>query len=245
MDRLSQYALPKLLGLICLLASPLTYGDAKQTSTIWLDDWSDPEIVDGVKVECRQHKSRINACRYTAQTPLPPETLLAVNIDGPTLHQWMTNVMSTEVIEKRSPFDYFLYTTFNFPGARNRDSVTHSLVRYDANKRSYELDFKTAKHPNKPADLRFVRFEHIVGKWEFKKTPGGSEIVYTNLGLPGEYVQKMLFTLYNFSNREAGVKTINNLREHAQQDQYANAEADIQSILKSLEHASPQVASRD
>lgn len=245
MDRLTQYAVPKLVLLICLLAPSLSYADAKSKRSIWLDEWSEAEIVDGVTVECRQHKSRINACRYTANTNLPAETLLAVNIDGPTLHQWMANVMSTEVVEKRSPFDYYIYTTFNFPGARNRDSVTHSTVRYDAKNQSYILDFKSATHPEKPDDLTFVRFEHIVGKWEFKKTAKGSQVVYTNLGLPGEYVQKMLFSLYNFSNREAGVKSINNLLVHAQKEQYANAESDIQSILKELDQETPQVASRD
>lgn len=190
----------------------------------WLTEWMQEDTYEGIEVLCRQHKSKINECRYTAITDIPRDTLLAVNIDGPNLKNWMVNLLQTEPFDIKSPFDYKIYSTYNFPGARNRDSVTHSRVTWDREQNSVRLDFESVKHPEKPKDLRFVRYPVIKGFWEFTTlSDGRTKVVYQNIGLPGEYVQKVLYPLYNYSTREAGAKTVANLLLEAQKPEYSDS----------------------
>jgi hypothetical protein len=135
----------------------------------------------------------------------------------------MENITVSEPFDVQSQFNYKMYSQYNFPGARNRDSVTHSTITKDPENNTIRLDFKSVKHPDKPKDLSFVRFVAIKGFWEFSTLANGqTKIVYQNIGLPGEYVQKVLYPLYNFSTREAGAKTVVNLLSEAKKDKYQN-----------------------
>lgn len=210
--------------IIAFLAGPVL-SDTQNKK--WLSDWEESEAYENVQIECRQHISKINECRYTTYSDLSPDALLAVNIDGPNLKNWMANMLHTEQFDIKSPFNYKVYTTYNFPGARNRDSVTHSIVTFDEAKKSVRLQFKSVKHPDKPKDLRYVRFPAITGFWEFTELPSGqTKIVYQNIGLPGEYVQKVLYALYNYSTKEAGAKTVVNLLSEAKKPEYMSMKFD-------------------
>ena len=139
----------------------------------------------------------------------------------------MDNVLSSEPFDVKHPMNYKMYTTYNFPGARNRDSVTHSTIEKNELENTVTLNFKSIRHPQKPTDLRFVRFPAIKGFWEFRTLSNGkTKITYQNIGLPGEYVQKILFSLYNYSTKESGAKTVVNLLKEARKPKYINTTLD-------------------
>lgn len=200
----------------------------------WLTNWEKQDAYQGVEIECRQHKSKINECRYTTTTDIPTDALLMVNIDASNLENWMANVMSAEQFDVKNLFDYRVYMTYNFPGARNRDSVTHSIVTRNNADDSVRLSFKTEAHADKPKDLRFVRFKAMKGFWEFKRLKSGNtQITLQAIALPGEYVEKFLFTLYNYSNQESGAKSIINLLKEARKPKYLNTKLDYSALKNS------------
>lgn len=214
------------IALLAGLIAQNTFADDKKSR--YLSDWEDEGDYEGVKIECRQHVTKINQCRYTTTTDFNPITLLAVNIDASNLSKWMNNVTYAEQFDKKHDLDYKVYMTYHFPGARDRDSVTHSTVTFDDSDKSIQLNFRSTKHKDKPKDLKFVRFPAIKGHWKFTPTKNGkTDIEYMVIALPGEYVQKHLHMIYNFSNKEAGAKTIVNLLEMAKDPKYKQAKIDM------------------
>jgi len=206
----------------------------------WLTDWEVKDKDDGITIECREHKTKINECRYVTEVEnITVDALLAVNIDGPNLNSWTDNLISCEVIEKKHPLDYQLYMKWSFPGAINRDSITHTTVTHDAKRGYSKLSFRTVKNQKKPKDLSFVRFQAMKGTWEFEDMHNGkTKITLTQIALPGEYVQSILYSLYNLSNRMSTRKTLVSLIDIAKTEKYRGIVIDYSVLSKNPELAS-------
>jgi hypothetical protein len=220
--------------LILTLIITISFTLAHANESNWISGWAKEDAYQGVEIECRQHKSKINECRYTTITDIPIDPLLMVNIDASNLENWMENVISAEQFDAQHLFDYRVYMTYNFPGARNRDSVTRSIVTRNEADNLVRLSFRTEAHADKPKDLRFVRFKAMKGFWEFKKLENSKTLItYQVIALPGEYVEKFLFTVYNYSNKESGAKSIINLLKEARKPKYLNTKLDYSALENS------------
>lgn len=196
---------------IIMAASAVTF--ANETHPKWLSDW---ELVekrdDGLTMECRMHKTGIPQCRVVTYSTIAPEVLLNVNTDPNSLPKWMANCLTSEQFERDSQHDYKMYMTWNFPGARNRDSVTHTTVTHSEDRRYWKLTFGSIVHDKKPKTLEFERYIAIRGAWEFEEvSTGKTKITYTNIALPGGYVQKYLSSIYNVSYKQANIDTVDKL----------------------------------
>jgi len=197
----------------------------------WKSEWQTGKTEDGITSECRMHTSGIKQCKLVVLTNLSVDSLVAVNIDGPNLKNWMANVMASETVEPASEMNYYMYMTYHFPGARNRDSVTHSIVTKDSKSNSVTLKYGSEKNAAKPKDLRFVRFPAIKGEWVFTQLPNGkTKVEYTNIALPGEYVQKVLAIFYNMSSLNSAFETMRNLLVEAKKPKYLNARLNYNEI---------------
>lgn len=204
---------------------------ATSSDSQWTSNWKDYDPEDGVQIACKTHRSNIDICRYTTLTDLSVDALVAVNIDIPNLSIWMENIITSEFVDRNSAFDYQVYSTYNFPGARNRDSLTHSKVTIDQATGAATLAFQSTTNDKKPNDISFVRFPLIKGAWKFiPQANGQTQVQYSTLALPGAYVQEYLSDIYNYTSRGAGAKTVQNLLDIAQQPQYQRFE--ISSVTK-------------
>lgn len=193
----------------------------------WLSDWEFAREESGIKAECRQHKSKINQCRFNLQTDLPVNALAAINVDPDNLYKWMANVVSSERIEPSfDTFNYHVHSKFSFPGARARDAVTRTSAQILPGG-GFELHFQTTKNPKALRNTEdkydeYVRFEAMKGVWRFTPLANGkTDVYYENIGLPGGIVQNTpLYLVYNHGALDASFRTILDMIEAAKAPQY-------------------------
>mgnify|MGYP000500496090 CR=1 FL=1 len=197
----------------------------------WNTGWEAKEITDdGITTTCREHKTELNECKFELETDLSVRSLIALNTDIDNLKRWMANVMTSEnVAPSPSNADYHAYVTYAFPGAISRDSITHGVVTSDPETQAVTLTF-TSDHKNtsKPKELsKHFRFPFVKGSWIFTPLASGkTKIEYTNIGIPGGYVQKFMKTIYNLGAYDASMKTVRDMLEIAKESQYQNAVVD-------------------
>jgi len=230
-----------LFFLIFFTASTFVFSGANsKINTNWLSDWEKRELTDdGIASRCRQHKSELYECHFELEAQISLKSLIAINTDVDGLKNWMANVMTSENVDPSlSKTDYHVYNTYSFPGAVSRDSITHSIVTQNPTTLAITLAFTTdSKIKAKPENLsKHFRFPFIKGAWVF--TPlsnGNTKIGYTNIGIPGGYVQKFMKTLYNIGAYDASINTIRDMLIKAKESQYQNAEVDYVKLPVSVE----------
>jgi len=196
----------------------------------FVDDWEFIKEDGGIKAECRTHESGIDQCRLSGLSDASITSLTAINVDGPNLKNWMKNVLTSDVLpESKGKNDYKILTTYNFPGASNRYSVTHSTVRQDAETKEVVLAFRLVNSEAKPKDISLVRYEQLAGYWKFRPLENGKTYIeYTNIGLPAGLVQNTpLKYIYNSSSLSASFETFRNLLTDVKNPAYQNAKLDF------------------
>ena len=201
-----------------------------QAKLKFVDDWQFEREEDGIKAECRTHESGIDQCRLSGTFDASITALTAINVDGPNLKNWMENVLTAEVLpESKGKNDYNILITYNFPGARNRYSVTHSTVMQDPNTKEVILNFKLVNSETKPKDISLIRYDLLAGYWKFKPLVSGQTYIeYTNIGLPAGIVQNTpLKYIYNSSSLTASFKTFKKMLSDIKKPEYQNAKLDF------------------
>lgn len=196
----------------------------------FLDDWEFIKEDSGIEAECRTHESGIDQCRLSGISDASITALTAINVDGPNLKNWMENVLTAEVLpESKGQNDYKLLMTYNFPGARNRYSVTHSTVTQNPESKEVVLAFKLVNSDIKPKDISLIRYEQLAGYWKFRPLSNGKTYIeYSNIGLPAGLVQNTpLKYIYNSSSLSASFSTFKNLLIDVQKPEYQNAKLDF------------------
>jgi hypothetical protein len=196
----------------------------------FIDEWEFIKEENGIKAECRTHESGIDQCRLTGVAEASVTALTAINVDGPNLKNWMENVLTSEVLpESKGQHDYKILITYNFPGARNRYSVTHSIVKQNPDTKEVILSFRLVSSDAKPKDISLVRYEQMAGYWKFRPLANGKTYIeYTNIGLPAGIVQNTpLKYVYNSSSLSASFKTFENLLVDVNKADYKNAKLDF------------------
>jgi len=142
----------------------------------------------------------------------------------------MENLLTAEVLpESKGQNDYKILITYNFPGAINRYSITHTTVSQNLVSKEVLLAFVLADSKVKPKDISLVRYEKLAGYWKFKPLPSGKTYIeYSNIGLPGGLIQHTpLKYIYNSSSLTASFKTFKNLLTEVKKTKYKNAKLDF------------------
>ena len=196
----------------------------------FIDSWEFEREEDGIKAECRTHESGIDQCRLSGVFDEGITPLTAINVDGPNLNKWMENILTSEVLpESIGQNNYKILTTYNFPGARNRYSVTHSIIKQDPQTKEVMLTFRLIESDKKPRDISLVRYEQLAGYWKFRPLENGKTYIeYTNIGLPAGIVQNTpLKYVYNVSSLTASFKTFKKMLVDVKKTEYQGAKLDF------------------
>jgi len=211
------------LSILCTLLSPIVFAESnKQISPTWLSDWEATGDDARISAECRQHKSKINQCKFVTTSDVSLESLTAVIMDVNKFTEWAVSVSKSDrVFQEEDPEKVFVYTNYDFVGAYNRDAVTLYTPEYDASKNRIRITFQTVDKDVPKEDLRLVRFPLMAGYWQFTKLPNGkTEIELLSFTMPGGVVQKTLYYLYNIAYVDASFETIVALEIQANKPRY-------------------------
>jgi len=211
------------LSILCAFASPSLFAEAKRdTSSNWLSGWESAGDDERVSAECRQHKSKINQCKFVTTSDIPLESLTAVIMDVNKFTEWAVSVSRSErVFQEEDPEKIYVYTNYEFIGAYDRDAVTLYTPEYDQSKKRVRITFQTVDKDIPKEDLRLVRFPLMAGYWQFTKLENGkTEIELLSFTMPGGVVQKTLYYLYNKAYVDASFDTIRALEKQAQKPSY-------------------------
>lgn len=205
-----------------LLSSALALADSASGQSGWLSDWESAGQEQGVSAECRQHKTKINQCRFTYTTDVSVAALSSVIMDVDRFTEWAESVsLSQRVFEQEDPSQTYVYTNYDFVGAYDRDAVTLYTPEYEADSKRMRITFQTVKRDLPNRDLRLVRFPLMAGYWQFTELPSGkTEIEHLSFTLPGGAVQKTLYYLYNVAYVDASFVTVRALERQARKQEY-------------------------
>jgi hypothetical protein len=188
----------------------------------WLSDWAVVGDDARISAECRQHKSKINQCKFVTTSDQSLESLTAVIMDVNKFTEWAVSVSKSErVFQEEEPENIYVYTNYDFVGAYDRDAVTLYTPEYDMTNNRVRITFQTVDKDTPKEDLRLVRFPLMAGYWQFTKLPNGkTEIELLSFTMPGGIVQKTLYYLYNIAYVDASFETIMALEQQASKPRY-------------------------
>lgn len=209
-------------ALIFLLMNSMSHAETASGKQNWLSTWESAGQEQGVSAECRQHKSKINQCRFRYTTDVSVEALSSVIMDVDHFTEWAESVsFSKRVFEQEDPSQTYVYTNYNFVGAYDRDAVTLYTPEYHAAEKRMRITFKTVNREVPNTDLRLVRFPLMAGYWQFTELPSGlTEIEHLSFTMPGGAVQKTLYYLYNVAYVDASFVTVRALERQARKSKY-------------------------
>jgi len=211
------------LFIVCTFLSPPVFSELENhTSPNWLSDWEATGDDARISAECRQHKSKINQCKFVATSDESLESLTAVIMDVNKFTEWAVSVSRSErILQEEEPEKVYVYTNYNFVGAYDRDAVTLYTPEYDESKNRVRITFQTVDKDGPKEDLRLVRFPLMAGYWQFTKLANGkTEIELLSFTMPGGVVQKTLYYLYNKAYVDASFETIVALEKQANKPRY-------------------------
>lgn len=226
------------LGLISILYSSALLatensGETSTKSPQWLTDWQQERSEGGISSECRKHVSKIMQCRFKVVVDESHEALTAVIQDVEGFKEWAISVLISErVMYEESDPDTYVYTTYNFTGAYNRDALSRYSMVTDMEGRRNRINFITVDKPYEPRDLRLVRFPLMAGYWQFTSLGNGqTEIEHQSFTQPGGLVQSTLYHLFNVAYLDSSFDTIRALLAQAKKPKYQDALESGLSIL--------------
>jgi len=211
------------ISLLCTFTSPLVFSETtKQTSKNWLSGWEAAGDDERISAECRQHKSKINQCKFVTTSDVSLESLTAVIMDVNKFTEWAVSVSRSErIFQEEEPDKVYVYTNYDFVGAYDRDAVTLYTPEYDESSNRVRITFQTVDKDAPKEDLRLVRFPLMAGYWQFTKLANGkTEIELLSFTMPGGVVQKTLYYLYNKAYVDASFETIVALEKQANKPRY-------------------------
>lgn len=195
---------------------------AHQTHNKWISDW-EPERSEGnVHGTCRTHVSNIKQCKFITESDVPVAALSAVIMDVNRFKDWAVSVLSSDqVVYSEHDKDIYVYTTYHFTGAYNRDAVSRYRKTEFSELKTTKIDFITVDKPVEKKDLRLVRFPLMAGYWQFKeKDNGKTEIELLTFSLPGGMVQNVLYSLFNIGFIDASFETMRIIQKQASLPEY-------------------------
>jgi hypothetical protein len=77
----------------------------------WLSDWAVVGDDARISAECRQHKSKINQCKFVTTSDQSLESLTAVIMDVNKFTEWAVSVSKSErVFQEEEPENIYVYT---------------------------------------------------------------------------------------------------------------------------------------
>lgn len=194
----------------------------KSISPNWLSGWEVVGDDERISAECRQHKSKINQCKFVTSSDQSLESLTAVIMDVNKFTEWAVSVSRSErILQEEEPEKVYVYTNYDFVGAYDRDAVTLYTPEYDISKNRVRITFQTVDKEAPKEDLRLVRFPLMAGYWQFTRLANGkTEIELLSFTMPGGVVQKTLYYLYNKAYVDASFETIEALEKQADKPRY-------------------------
>jgi hypothetical protein len=209
---------------IAMCSSTLALAEGSERAK-WLSDWEHERTQDGIRSECREHHSHILQCRFVTQVSVSHEVLSAVIQDVEGFKDWAVSVMvSDRVVFDDADPDTYVYTTYQFTGAYDRDALTRYQTRISDNGRKHRIEFMTVKKDYPARDLRLVRFPLMAGYWQFTQLDNGmTEIEHQSFTPPGGIVQNQLYHLFNIAYVDSSFDTIEALVEHAKQKHFSQS----------------------
>lgn len=209
------------LVIIFTLFSCSAYAESRSNN--WLSDWESTGNDSRIHAECRQHKSKINQCKFVATSDKSLASLTAVIMDVDKFTEWAVSVSRSErILRNEEPDKLYVYTNYEFVGAYDRDAVTLYTPDYDDAKKRMRITFQTVDKEAPKEDLRLVRFPLMAGYWQFTELDNGkTEIELLSFTMPGGVVQKTLYYLYNKAYVDASFETIVALEKQAEKPRYA------------------------
>jgi hypothetical protein len=212
---------------IAMLFSYSVLADTKKTETEaskWLSGWEKERSEGPINSECRQHTSKIKQCKFTAIVDESVESLSAVVLDLENFKDWAVSVKVSDIVTYPNDSDLYVYTTYEFVGAYNRDALTRYTPELDLEKNAIKIKFITVDKEIETSDLRLVRFPLMAGYWQFRRLSNGkTEIEHLSFALPGGVVQKALYPLYNIGYLDSSFETIRALQKQSLKPQYQSA----------------------
>jgi hypothetical protein len=221
-----KYIASALMTLICsstvLVSNLYASTDKSIQGTQWLGEWQEERSEDGISSQCRQHVSKIMQCRFKTLVNESSEALTAVIQDAEGFKEWAVSVLiSDRVIYDEADPDTYVYTTYNFTGAYNRDALSRYSLKTDMDGRRNRINFITVDKPYDNQDLRLVRFPLMAGYWQFTKLENGqTEIEHQSFTQPGGLVQSTLYHLFNIAYLDSSFDTIRALLKQAKKAKY-------------------------
>jgi len=214
-------------GLALMAFSALAAQSSEQPSlnkkeTQWLSEWEAKGEDPRISAECRQHSSNINQCRFRMVSDVPLDALGAVILDVDHFTEWAKSVSeSRRVFTEESGEGIYVYTTYDFVGAYDRDAVSVYTPDYRPDEQRIRITFQTVKRDVPVTDFRLVRFPLMAGYWQFTRLENGqTEIEHQSFAMPGGVVQKALYYLYNTAYVDASFETLRALENQARKPKY-------------------------
>jgi len=210
---------------LALSGPTITEAKAEKRDTQWLSGWQQQNGSNGINAQCRQHKNKINQCKFSAVVDESFTALSAVIVDVENHKSWAKSVQISEKLSPQaSQKDIYVYTTYDFVGAYDRDAVLHYSAEQDSETKTVKITFKTVDKDVPKTDLRLIRFPLLAGYWQFKPLANGqTKIEHMSFAPPGGVVQKSLYYFYNLNYVGASIETIQSLLREAKKAKYQKA----------------------
>jgi len=217
-------------------------GDVKtEGESNWLTEWQQERSEGEIRSQCRQHVSKIKQCKFNAIVDESAHSLSSVILDVENFKEWALSVNVSDRVnfEDEEGDDIFVYTTYQFVGANNRDALSRYTLERDEQNNSVKIKFITVDKEIEKRDLRLVRFPLMAGYWQFTQLGNGkTEIEHLSFTLPGGLVQKVMYPLYNIAYLDSSFDTIRALQKQAHKPQYKNKQNEPATLvsLNELKH---------
>ena len=187
------------------------------------DGWEFQKIKEGVEIylrdvpgsEYREYKGIMDVrdARVTS--------LVAAFYDTPSYTRWMHNCIESRLLKILNPYERYTYTVIHAPWpAKNRDTISYSLVRQDPNDLTVTIAITGKPDYISPMKNR-VRIPYMNALWTFKPLVTGEvRVSYQTVNDAGGWLP---LKLLNMSMIDMPFLTMVKLRNIIKESKYTKA----------------------
>jgi len=193
--------------------------NAEASIDIPADNWVLEKDKDNIKVWTREiETSSIKSFKAVTTIDASTIQLAAVLNDIEAYPQWMSNIVTTEVLEAINENECYYYFVVEAPWpVNNRDNVVHFKLTNNYETKGFKVDvIGDADYIAEKQDV--VRIPKSIGTWQF--TPleeEKTEVIFVYAADPGGKLPAWVINIFIV---DGPFKTLSNLKEFVKQEKY-------------------------
>lgn len=180
-------------------------------------EWKEISSENGITVyspKSYDHKSGLVPIRFKALIKHNISKVITVLADNKRKSEWLPNLKTTKLLEKKSIQDFTVYYRYDAPWPfQDRDFIVRNLSTFDLNTMTVSVDIKSVEHENDPGDGESVRGIAHDGYSLIKVDPSDSRYTIVEMAFINEFGGFIPNFLTNLVQKKWPYKFMDSLRK--------------------------------